>query len=103
MSSGPASQRMGIQADEAAISVSPPHGWSTGPSVGWSTGFAAALSASAPAAKTVEAARPLLAQSLEVENDFLDGSADHLDLAQIAGPDAELFGQAEFVVAPVKR
>ena len=44
----------------------------------------------------------LLAQGLEVESDFLDGSADHLNLAQIAGSDAELFGQPEFVVAPRK-
>ena len=32
-----------------------------------------------------------------------DGSADHLNLAQIAGSDAELFGQPQFVVAPEKR
>ena len=46
---------------------------------------------------------PLVAQGLEVESDFLDGSADHLNLAQIAGSDAELFGQPQLVVAPLKR
>src|ERR1035437_8316216 len=76
MSSGPASQRMGIQVDKGAISVLPPYAWS---------------------------GRPFVAQSLEIESDFLDGSADHLNLAQIAGSHAELFGQPEFVVAPLER